>query len=176
VLLAVLAAARWDLGETLVRRFTHTPPLALGLGQERLALIETLKQQTTTDAASCGKTNAADPRRRTGRFAGRADGPLLHRRLDPNVEIEHGGAGLVNQSLRARPLSQWSDAALESYCKRYNVAWVACWSPEVVVRLQAWSGATLVARMNDGGPFIFSPSPRRRARSPSRSGDRPAHG
>jgi hypothetical protein len=158
VLLAVLALARWDLGATLVHRFTATPPLAIGLGDERLALVETLKQQTTTE----GRILWEDKR-------GRPEAPhwtallaVLTERafiggLDPNGEVEHGGVGLVNQALRSRPLSQWSDAALESYCRRYNIAWVACWSPEVVVRMQTWPGAALVARMSDGGTvYLFA--------------------
>src|SRR5262249_50212611 len=55
-----------------------------------------------------------------------------------------------------RPLAQWSDTALEQYCRRYNIGWIACWSPEVVVRLQSWPGATLVTRMHDGGTvYLF---------------------
>jgi hypothetical protein len=157
-LLVALALARWDLADTLARRATTTTPLVLGLGGDRLALVETLKQQTTAEARILWEDRP-----------GRAEAPhwtallpVLTGRyfvggLDPNGEIEHSSAGLMNQSLRRRPLAQWSDSALEDYCRRYNIAWVACWSPDVVARMQAWKGAVEVGRMNDGGTvYLFS--------------------
>jgi hypothetical protein len=160
LLALAVALARRELPETLAQRFTETTPLAIGLGEERLALIETLKQQTTEHARILWE----DRRGRPEVPHWTALLPVLTGRcfiggLDPNGEIEHGAAGLVNQSLRGRPLSQWSDTALEEYCQRYNIGWIACWSPEVVVRLQAWKGVVELAHMNDGGSvYLFAVS------------------
>jgi hypothetical protein len=158
VVLATVVGTRWCLAEALTERCVETAPLALGLGEERLALVEALKRQTTADARILWE----DKRGRPEVPYWTALLPVLTGRsfvggLDPRGEIEHGGAGLVNQALRGRPLAQWSDAALESYCKRYNIGWIACWSPEVIVRLQSWKGAVEVARLSDGGPvYLFA--------------------
>jgi hypothetical protein len=157
-LLAVLALVRWNLADTLARRLTETTPLALGLGDDRLALVQTLKEHTTEDARilwedKCGRPEAPHWTALLAVLTGRS----FIGGLDPNGEILPGTIGLMNQSLFHRPLSQWSDPALESYCRRYNIGWVACWSPEVVARLQEWKGAVPVARMNDDGAvFLFA--------------------
>lgn len=156
--LTALVWARWDAVEDSLRHYTETTPLVLGLGDERTALVAALKQHTTPEARILWE----DRRGRPDVPHWAALLPVLTDRyfiggLDPNGEIEYGQAGLVNQTLRGSPLSECSDLALESYCSRYNIGWIACWSPEVVARLQSWKGATLIARMSDGGNvYLFA--------------------
>ena len=61
------------------------------------------------------------------------------------------------------PIASWSDAALEDYCKRYNVAWVCAWSSAVVKRLQEWPDAVPLADLQDdvhGYLFLIKHAPR----------------
>src|SRR5262249_5240078 len=83
--------------------------------------------------------------------------PLLTERsflggLDVESAIEHSFAGLVDQKLAGRHLSEWSDPALDAFCRRYNIAWVVCRSAAAVKRFKAWPGARLTAQLEDEGP------------------------
>src|SRR5262249_19008596 len=41
------------------------------------------------------------------------------------------------------------DAELDDFCRRYNVGWVVCWSPDAVQRLRGWSRAAALAEVHD---------------------------
>jgi hypothetical protein len=134
-----------------VAPLTGPPALAVGLTPERQALVRTLSAATTADARILWEDRPA------------ADGaywtpllPLLTGRaylggLDPEGYVEHAHARLAEGSLAGRPLAEWSDGDLERFCDRYNVGWVACWSPEAVARFRAWPGATVTAYLSDAG-------------------------
>ena len=63
--------------------------------------------------------------------------------------IEHTAIGLADHSLAGRSLSEWSDAELQTYCDRYNVGWIVCWSPETVKRFQAWPLVEKITTIKD---------------------------
>jgi hypothetical protein len=150
-LLAGGAAAAGGELLTLAGRATRPPPLAIGLGAERLALVDTLRDVTGTDARILWeeRSGSADSERWACLL------PVLTGRyflggLDPHADIDHSYACLVEGNLAGRPVGQWSDAQLEDYCRRYNVGWVVCWSRAVQSRLAAWNRAEPGAEVADG--------------------------
>jgi hypothetical protein len=143
---------------TLLKRCRGTTPLEVGLGAEREALIETLKGRTSAEARILWEDRAGP--RTTSRWTALL--PLLSGRsflggLDVEGGIEHSYARLAEQKLAGRHLSEWSDAALDDFCWRYNVGWVVCWSPAAVARFNAWPGASLTAQVHDEGTgYLFT--------------------
>ena len=151
----VVAAAGIALREpvlTVAGRCSGSTPLIIGLGPERRALRETLLTYTGPEARILWEDRSCT--RETSRWSALL--PLLTGRafiggLDPNAAIEHGVCGLADQTLAGRPIGSLSDAALEDYCRRYNVGWIVCWSPATVARLRAWPGAELTTEVADNG-------------------------
>jgi hypothetical protein len=81
--------------------------------------------------------------------------------LDPDSSIEHSFASLVDQTLAGRPLSDWSDSELETFCRKYNVGWVVCWSPGAISRFRAWNQAEATTTLHDGEDgWLFTLRPR----------------
>ncbi|MCI0462738.1 MAG: hypothetical protein L0Z62_37795 [Gemmataceae bacterium] len=157
---ALLAAAGLTRGETLTtfaRCFEGAAPLAVGLGPDRQALVDTLVAHTTPEARILWEDRPAT--RETSRWTALL--PVLAGRsfvggLDPDAGIDHVRTGLVNQLLADRDIQLATDAYLKDYCERYNVGWVVCWSPPALARLRAWKGAEELARVVDGGEgYLF---------------------
>jgi hypothetical protein len=131
-------------GLTLVHRDRSTPPLEIGLGPERQALVDLLTKHTTPEA-----------RVLLEEFPGQnpiccwtALLPLLTDRaylggLDPRADIDYAYASWDTEDLCGRPLREWSTADLEDFCQRYNVGWVVCWSPAAVARFRSWSAGVV---------------------------------
>ena len=136
-----LAAVLHPSTRALAARCGGATPLAIGLGPNREALVRTLVENTAPDARILWEDRPAA--RSTSRWTALL--PLLTDRpflggLDPDAEIEHTSVGLKDQKLAGKPIREWTDAALEEYCRRYNIGWVVVWSPEVVKRLREWQG------------------------------------
>jgi hypothetical protein len=157
----ILAAGGLALRETVqvvAERCTGTTPLLIGLGPARSALVDTLLTHTGPEARILWEDQPCG--RETPRWSALL--PLLTNRafiggLDPDAAIEHGYAGLADQTLAGRPIGNWNDPALEDYCRRYNVGWILCWSPAAVARLRAWPGAVLTTPVEDEGKgFLFT--------------------
>jgi hypothetical protein len=138
---------------TLAERSVRPTPLAIGLNDERAALVDLLVSQTGTDARILWEDQSGSPTAEhwssllpvlTGRF--------FLGGLDPNAGIEHSYAGFVEQNLAGRPVQQWSDEQLDEFCRRYNVGWVVCWSPAARARLAGWKSARPLAAVADRGP------------------------
>ncbi|MBL8794930.1 MAG: hypothetical protein JNM56_13560 [Planctomycetia bacterium] len=150
LLIVVLALGGWLLRAdltTLTARLDGTAPLTVGLDPERQSLLALLQQQTTPEARILWE----DRRKPVCGSLWTALLPLWTQRafvggLDPDATMEHGAISLVERQLAGRPLSDWSDADLELYCRRYNLGWVVCWSPAAIARLDAWSQAGLARR------------------------------
>jgi hypothetical protein len=157
-LLAGLVFAQRELVACAAQHFTEMPRLTMGLGPEREALVRMLQQYTTPEARVLWE----DRRERGETSRWTALLPLLTGRtfiggIDPNGQIEHATAGLVDQTLRGKLLAHWSDADLDSYCRRYNIGWIVCRSPESSARFRAWKGAIETAQGNDNGPvWLFT--------------------
>jgi hypothetical protein len=160
ILLMVVGFFNWGTIQTLLARAWATEPLILGLGHERQELLQRLRENTTSQARILWEDR---PGLRDGsRWPALL--PILTGRvfiggLDPDGRIDHSHAGFVHSLLAGehRPLTQWSDAALSDYCRRYNVGWVVAWSPAVIERLRAWNGGALeLCSLKDGGDgFLF---------------------
>ncbi len=157
-LLAGAAVGASGVTSDLLRHYAEVPPLPLGLGAEREALVEELRARTTGQARVLweDRTESREAALWTPLL------PVLTRDggggrcflggLDPAGTIEHTRGGFADQVLAGKPVSQWKDDELRDYCRRYNVGWVVCWSPAAVARFAAWDGARQVATLSDGGP------------------------
>jgi len=137
----------------LVERGLKTEPLQIGLGPEREAVVQQIVQNTGTDARILWED------RRLSRQAPHWSAllPILTGRtfqggLDPDAFIEHSWISFIDSALEGRPIAEWSDEALEEYCKRYNIGWLIAWSPPVLKRFQEWSDAVPLAELYDQGP------------------------
>lgn len=132
-------------------RLLHPRPFDVGLGEARSALVSAVAEQTSPQARILWED------RRGGRGESRWTAllPLLTGRafvggLDAEADIEHASSGLVDQRLAGRPLAEWSDADLDSFCRKYNVGWIACWSPGAIERFGRWPGAASATALPGG--------------------------
>jgi hypothetical protein len=157
LLLGIGAGGR-EYAPVLARYYAGPPPLAFGLGPERLALVEELKARTTGDARVLWEDRAGP--HDTGLWAAllplltrdEGGGRLFLGGLDPAGTIEHTQGGFTDQALAGKHIGRWQDDELRDYCRRYNVGWVVCWSPAAVARFAAWDEAEQVATLSDEGP------------------------
>jgi hypothetical protein len=158
-LLAGLVSAGYFLMPTFAARFMRPSPFSIGLGEERLAIAETLRQQTTNQ----GRILWEDLEETRADGGGSAPDkhwtpllPLLTDRaflggLDPEAHIEHSYASFTEGVLANHPIAEWSDASLMDFCQRYNVGWVVCHSPNSAARFRNWSAAQGVSAWPVGG-------------------------
>jgi hypothetical protein len=140
VLVGAFAIVCWftvpaDSRTDWLRPWTHPQPLAIGLTAEQRATVETLRANTTPQGRVLWEDMPASIR--SSRWSALL--PLLTERpfvggLDPDGVIEHTATGLADHSLAGRSLNEWTDAELQTYCDRYNIGWVVCWSPETMKR------------------------------------------
>jgi hypothetical protein len=147
----------------LVERCGRTVPLAVGLGPDREALVETLRTHTTPEARILWEDRAAP--KEGSRWAALL--PLLTDRalvggFGPDLCIEHAYPSLVEGQLAGRPVVGMKDGELEDFCKRYNLGWAVCWSEAAVARFKAWPGAHVAAAVTDGNSqgYLFTLGPR----------------
>jgi hypothetical protein len=157
-LLAGVALGGHGYLPALARRYAQPPPLALGLGPDRLAVAEEVRARTTP-AARVLWEDRAGPRAAPLWTAllpvltqDEEGGRCFLGGLDPGATTEYTQAGFGDQALAGRHISQWKDDELRDYCRRYNVGWVVCWSPAAVARFAAWEQARQVATLGDDGP------------------------
>lgn len=148
--LALVVAAHEPLA-VVAQRCTGTTPLAIGLSPERQAVIAAVLANTTQDGRILWEDRPAQSP--TARWTALL--PVLTERaflggLDANAGIEHEYARFADQMLAGRWLRDWSDAELEDFCQRYNVGWIACWSPAAIERLRIWKAAQPLVTLVDG--------------------------
>jgi hypothetical protein len=139
-------------------QFTHPRPLSTAPGEEERALVELLCQRTDGSARVLWEDLPRD--RKASRWPALL--PLLTERsfiggLDAEAAIEHATCGLIAGQLAGRPLAEWTDAELADYCRRYNVGWVVCFSPESRRRFASWPAAGQGhSGPADGAPCLFT--------------------
>lgn len=142
----------------LAGRCAGTTPWNIGLGREREELVRTLARHTGPEARVLWEDVPA--RREAPHWSPLL--PLMTNRafiggLDTSGTIEHAQIGFLDQALAGRPIRDWTDAALDDYCRRYNVGWVVCWTPATAARFRAWGKAELTAELKDGGTgYLFT--------------------
>jgi hypothetical protein len=158
--LAVFAAKPWWAG--LSARLTGTTPLAVGLGAEREQLVAALRSGTGDGARILWEDGAGTPgTRRWTTLLPVLTGRVFVGGLDPDVTIEHAYAGFLDGKLVGRTLTDWADSDLDDFCRRYNIGWVASWSPAARARWRAWDGAELLPSASGvAGVEVFRLKPR----------------
>jgi hypothetical protein len=126
-LLAGIALGGYDSTLSLVRRYAATTPLDLGIGPERQAVVEELRERTTGEARVLWEDR---PEPRAGaRWTAllplltqdEAGGRAFLGGLDPAGTIDHTRGGFADGTLAGRHISHWKDDELRDYCKRYNI-------------------------------------------------------
>jgi hypothetical protein len=152
LVLLALGGAAWfvrDDFRALLRPATTARPLAVGLTVEQQALVKSLQDSTSPKSRILWED-------RSGSANWTPLLPLLTQRnylggLDPEAGVEHMFARLTSTTLAGRPLAEWSDSELDDFCHRYNVGYIACWTPALVQRFRSWSRTELVMPLSDGG-------------------------
>src|SRR5262249_46296107 len=142
VLTLVLGTAGWLLRAELAVLADHattTQPLAFGPSAEQRDLVDTIVQNTDTDARllweDChGVASGSSWTALLPVWTGRA----FLGGLDTGSALEHAQAGLIDRHLAGQPVADWSDTDLATYCQRYNLGWVICRSPAAVARFEQW--------------------------------------
>lgn len=136
----------------LVSQLVTVEPLEIGLRPERQAWIDAIVKHTTPTARILWeeRPEAAPSLGWTALL------PVLTQRayvggLDADAGVEHASINLTDRKLAGRLLDDWSDAELETYCRRYNIGWVVCWSEAAQARLRVWNKATSLAKGDDEG-------------------------
>jgi hypothetical protein len=147
-LVAALGTGAWRITAGQGRQLVSAPPLTVGVTDDERAVAEKIMETTTPEARILWEEHS-----------GRADSshwtallPILTNRafiggLGPELCIEHSFPRLVDQALAGRSLRETSDAELEQFCRRYNIGWVVCRSPETAARLRACPTARLVSSL-----------------------------
>ena len=143
----------------------HTDPLQVGLTAEQQQLVEVLREHTTAEARVLwDETTDHRPGWNWSALL-----PVLTDRaflggLDHDAEIDYSFCGLRYGRLNGRPLGEWSDAELGSFCHWYNVGWVVCRSGPAADRWARLPMAKVVARLKEGGqPVVVYALDRRRS-------------
>lgn len=144
------AVAVRDTAHCLGVRCWQAQPLTIGLSAQRQELVGQLVQYTTPAARILWEDRTLS--RKDSRWAALL--PLLTERtfiggLDPDGTIEPSSICLTNLTLEGRPIATWGDEQLADYCRRYNVGWIAGWSPAVVKRFDGWPGADKLVALHD---------------------------
>jgi hypothetical protein len=140
-----------DTPQCLFQRCVPAEPLEIGLGRERLALVETLLQYTSDDARILWEDRNRP--RQASRWSALL--PIVTGRsyiggLDPDGFIEHSSISLIGESLvDIGPIATAKDDELMEYCRRYNIRWIVAWSPGVIHRLEEWKDAKKLIQLVD---------------------------
>ena len=150
--LGALAFTERDVVDCWAGRCTQISLFTMDSAEHRISPIETLKRSTTPEARILWEdVHGANEMPRWTALLPVLMGRSFIGGLDPNKMIEHAECGLVDQFLRGRPLALWTDNELLAYCRRYNVGWIVCRSPEATARFCAWKAVRETASMKDSG-------------------------
>lgn len=127
-------------------------PIALGLTADQDALVRGLMERTTSEARILVEET---PTGEAG-WNWTALLPWLTNRaylggLDPDAKFEHAFCRLRGDMLNGQRLTEWSDAELEEFARRYNVGWVVVRSAAARDRWQRVPFAREVGQYRDGG-------------------------
>lgn len=155
--LAAIAGAQPSLAMALARQLVVTRPMVAGLRPEMRSLVRWLEAETDssarilfedqlrllepTDAESTHWTPLlpvllGEPRRT---FIGGLyqTAFIAHHQLASFGDFHLGG----------RPIEEWFPGRIGPYCERFNIGWVACWSPLSRFCFDRWPQASRVATL-----------------------------
>jgi hypothetical protein len=151
-LVAVVAIGYWnDVSLNLLDRCRPGTPLEIGLNSQREAIVQTLISHTNNDARILWEDRKRD--RQASRWPALL--PTLTGRsyiggLDPDGFIEHSSVSLMQQALeKGRSIENWTDSELMEYCRRYNIRWIAAWSPALIERCEKWQDLRKLTSLAD---------------------------
>jgi hypothetical protein len=134
--------------EALGQRCVRLEPLPLGTPAEVRSSLATIQKQTTSDARILWEETHD-----TDRWSPLL--PVFTERcyvggLGEGALIEHAAVRLGHGHLAGRPLSDWSDAELADFCRRYNIGWVVCRTPGAMTRFGNSSVVSASTALADG--------------------------
>jgi hypothetical protein len=131
-------------------------PLPRGLTAEEEQLVASLATLTTPDARILFEDlDSARPG-----WNWTALLPVLTDRmylggLDPEAGVEHAFCGMRGGKLNGRPFEDWTPFERTEFCRRYNVGWVVCRTPESAAWWSREPMARELARFRDGGEVVL---------------------
>ena len=123
-------------------------PLRIGLDENQQELIRAVQEHTTPQARILweDRRGTSVSSQWTALLAVGTERSYMGG-LDAEADIEHTTNGLTDRVLAGRPVLDWRDDELTEYCQRYNIGWVACWSPAVYERFGRWDKAERTATL-----------------------------
>lgn len=131
-------------------RCLPTNPLEIGLNPDRQAIVQALIDHTDRNARILWEDRSVT--RGSSRWAALL--PILTGRyfiggLDPDGFLEHSSICLNQQTLDTQLIPTSKDEEWHDYCRRYNVRWIAAWTPTVIERLERWPAAKKIQSLHD---------------------------
>ncbi|HVK16034.1 MAG TPA: hypothetical protein VM533_03735 [Fimbriiglobus sp.] len=131
-------------------------PLPRGLTHEQEQLVAALRQHTTPEA----RVLIEEPAPSRPGWNWTALLPVLTDRaylggLDPDACVEHSFCGMRDGRLNGRAFDDWTPFERSEFCRRYNVGWVVCRSPEAVGWWSRDPSAKEVGRFRDGDEVVL---------------------
>src|SRR5439155_25326631 len=116
-----------------VTRRWEVRPMDIGLGANREAMAQNIRERSTPDGRILWEDLAQGPRG----SGWTAFLPELTRRpflggLSPDISIDHMHARLADGKLVNRTVGDWADDELSAFFDRYNVTRAICRTPDSV--------------------------------------------
>lgn len=106
-------------------------PLQLGPTDTQQQLIDAIRQATTPEARLLIEDVRLEERGwNWPALLGLPADRYCIGGLDPDANIEHLACGMTGGKLQGRPFAEWTPADRAEYCRRYNIGWVLCRTPE----------------------------------------------
>ena len=131
-------------------------PLMLGVSTEQRDFIHGLRAHTTADARILiEELNPARPGWNWTALLALQSERLFLGGLDQGACVEHTFCGMHDGRLNGRVFTDWTSAERAAFCRRYNVGWVVCRSPESTAFWRADPMAKEVGRYRDGEEVVL---------------------
>jgi hypothetical protein len=151
--ISLLVGVGWNptIAHTFSRWVPTVHPLRLGFTPEQQQVIDALRSQTTREARIL--IEEPDPSQPGWNWTALA--PYLTNRiflggLDPDASLEHTFCGMRHGRLAGRAFTEWTLSERADFCRRYNVGWVLCRTPEAAAWWTTDSTARVIGRFPDG--------------------------
>ena len=131
-------------------------PLQLGPTPDQQRLIEAIREATTPEARILIEDGGTDEAGWNWPvLLGLPGDRYCIGGLDPEANIEHLACGMKAGKLQGRPLAEWTPAERAAYCRRYNIGWVLCRTPEGASWWTADPQAKVVGRFFAGTDYVL---------------------